>query len=94
MNKPASQESLEHAPRPGHRYRHYKGGLYEVVTSSVKEDTLEILVTYRSLEKGSIWTRTLENWREKVDTPDGQVSRFRFLDPLDPPEDPFDIGHI
>ena len=51
---------------PGSRWRHYKGGLYEVVSVSIREDTLEPLVTYRSLERGFVWTRTLHKWSETV----------------------------
>jgi hypothetical protein len=54
------------APAVGSRWRHYKGGLYEVVAVSLKEDTLVPLVTYRSLEKDYFWTRTLEDWWQPV----------------------------
>ena len=57
----ACQEMLADAPQPGELYRHWKGGLYTVVCSSIKEDTLEIVVTYRSCARGYLWTRTLEN---------------------------------
>lgn len=51
----------------GRRYVHYKGGKYEVRALSLKEDTLEPLVTYRSLAYGYEWTRRLENFLEEVD---------------------------
>lgn len=67
----AQQALIEAASRgdlePGAVFRHYKGGLYTIVCLSVKEDTLEPLVTYRSIERGSVWTRTLQNWSEYVD---------------------------
>jgi hypothetical protein len=66
-DKSTAHEALEHAPKAGERYRHYKGGEYEVVCSSIKEDTLEALVTYRSLARGTVWTRTLANWSEMVE---------------------------
>jgi hypothetical protein len=46
--------------------------LYEVVCLSIQEDTLVPLVTYRSLERGYFWTRTLENWNSTVQ----EVPRF------------------
>lgn len=65
-DKDKVQEKLEGAPPRGSRWRHYKGGFYRVITCSIEEDTLEPLVTYRSEEKGGVWTRTLENWLEEV----------------------------
>lgn len=69
--KAEAQHALAATPahgdlKPGTLFRHYKGGLYEVVCVSVAEDTLESLVTYRSLEHGYLWTRTLRNWSETV----------------------------
>lgn len=58
-----------HDPQPGETYRHFKGGLYEIVARSLREDTLEPLVTYRSLEDGECWTRTLENFNGSVTKP-------------------------
>ena len=64
--KDAAQAHLLSGPQPGEHYRHWKGGLYVVVARSVQEDTLEQLVTYRSLAKGGTWTRTLANFTERV----------------------------
>ncbi len=61
-------------PQPEQRYRHYKGGEYEIVCRSVKEDTLEQLVTYRSLLKGGTWTRTLDNFLQHVYPANGEVA--------------------
>lgn len=41
----------------GKRYRHYKGGLYEVVAHALREDTEEPVVVYRSLQDGKVWVR-------------------------------------
>jgi hypothetical protein len=65
-DKDGAQELLATGPQPGERYRYYKGGEYEVVCRSVREDTLEQLVTYRSAARGGVWTRTLENFFESV----------------------------
>lgn len=68
---------------PGDRYRHYKGGEYEVVVCAIKEDTLEPLVIYRSLEHGTpayrtgrIWARTFDNWNEDVEVGGKRMKRF------------------
>ena len=66
----------ECAVREHQIYRHYKGGLYVVIAVSLKEDTLEPMVTYRSNNHRMCWTRTLENWIELVTVnPDDLVPR-------------------
>jgi hypothetical protein len=57
-------------------WRHYKGRLYTVVAAAIKEDTLEPMVVYRSKAEGTIWVRTLENWREPVGSSGSRVPRF------------------
>ena len=42
-------------PTPTGRYRHYKGGEYEVVGVARHSETLEPLVLYRPLDKQSGW---------------------------------------
>ncbi len=73
----AMSEALERFKTAGlyvrRRYTHYKGGKYEIRALSLKEDTLEPLVTYQSLAYGYCWTRTLNNFLEEV----GGVLRFR-----------------
>ncbi len=64
--KDLAQEQAAGGPQPGEVYRHYKGGLYVVIARSIKEDTLEPLVTYRSNLKGTFWTRTVANFTERV----------------------------
>ncbi len=69
------------APVEGQVYRHWKGGLYVVLALSVKEDTLEQMVTYRSLQRGNTWARTLKDWSSLV-APD--VPRFvRWVQPVE-----------
>jgi hypothetical protein len=65
-------------PHAGQVWEHYKGGIYSIVCRSIKEDTLESLVTYHSNLKGTNWTRTVENFEESVEMPDGR-RRPRFL---------------
>ena len=76
--KDMAQRQAIGGPQPGEVYRHYKGGIYSIVARSIKEDTLEPLVTYHSNAKGTNWTRTLENFTEVVDAAIGP--RFVRLD--------------
>ena len=78
-------------------YRHYKGGRYEVIGIGKKEDTLEDLVFYRSLQdkgeykSGSLWVRTLKVFTETVELNGQPIARFA---PLPKPAIPFAIRDI
>jgi len=65
--------------KAGERWRHYKGGEYEIVTCAIMEDTLEPLVVYRSIARGGVWARTLSNWHDNVDFNGRRVNRFERL---------------
>ena len=36
-------------PQPGWRYRHFKGGLYQIVTLALNTETGEDMVVYQAL---------------------------------------------
>jgi hypothetical protein len=59
-------------------YRHYKGGLYVLFAESVREETLEPMVHYFSLEKKTRWTRSKSNFGETVVLPDNSAMSRRF----------------
>ncbi|MEJ8815813.1 DUF1653 domain-containing protein [Variovorax ureilyticus] len=63
---------------PPGRYRHYKGGEYEVLGTARHSETLEPMTLYRALygERG-LWVRPAAMFSETVDV-DG-VSRQRFI---------------
>lgn len=78
--KDTSQASLSNLPvKAGQRYRHFKGGEYEIVALAVQEDTLEPLVVYRSISNGSIWARTYKNFTEVLDRPEYNYRGPRFV---------------
>jgi hypothetical protein len=66
-------------------YRHYKGGLYEVVDVARHSETEEWLVVYRALygERG-LWVRPLDMFTGLVDIGGDRVPRFA---PTDAPID-------
>lgn len=60
-------------------YRHYKGGIYLLVSVSLMEDTLDPVVTYRSLADERYWCRSLVSWDSHVIIDNKTVPRFEFL---------------
>jgi hypothetical protein len=55
----------------GQRWRHYKGGVYDVLHVGRLEETLEYVVIYRAavepVEQKNVWVRRLANFLEFVD---------------------------
>ena len=66
---------------PPGRYRHYKGGLYEVVGTVRHSETLEPMTLYRALygEQG-LWVRPAAMFNETVEVagPGGTALQPRF----------------
>jgi len=63
-------------------YRHFKGGIYEVVGVAKYSETLEEMVVYRKKDAGGIgelWVRPKAMFLEEVETDGKKVPRFEFL---------------
>jgi hypothetical protein len=75
-----AREVFTAGPAVGSRWRHYAGGRYEVEALSLNEFDLEPLVTYRGLDTGLTWTRTLANWSATVRYRGQSVPRFAPLE--------------
>lgn len=62
------------------RYRHFKGGEYEVIGIARHSETREEMVVYRALYgEGGLWVRPASMWEETV-TCDGKTSpRFTYI---------------
>ena len=65
--------------QPG-RYRHFKGGEYEVIGVARHSETMEKLVVYRALygERG-LWVRPAGMWLETVERDGQRLPRFAYL---------------
>ena len=62
--------------RPG-RYRHFKGGEYEVLGVATHSETQERYVVYRPLDRDSgLWVRPLAMFVETVTHNGAEVLRF------------------
>ncbi len=66
--------------KPG-RYRHYKGGEYEVLFLATHSETEETVVVYRPLYgDGDYWVRPLAMFTENVVVGGAEQPRFAALD--------------
>lgn len=61
------------------RYRHYKGGLYELVCEATLESDLTPMIVYRAAN-GSIWIRPRDVFFELIEVDGKTVQRFTPLD--------------
>jgi hypothetical protein len=57
------------------QYRHYKGGLYELVCEATLEADLSPMIIYRAHD-GSIWARPKSVFFELVEVDGQKVPRF------------------
>ena len=62
-------------------YKHYKGSLYEVMTTAQHSETEEWMVVYKALygEEG-MWVRPYEMFVEKVEVDGVMISRFQLVE--------------
>lgn len=59
------------------KYKHFKGGDYEVIGVAKHSETGEELVVYKALyDEGSLWTRPVNMFIEKVEVDGRMVPRF------------------
>ena len=67
----------------GGEYGHYKDPVnkrYRVESLAIDEATERVCVIYRPLyNEGLLWTRTVENFLDTVDTADGPKPRFDLI---------------
>ena len=66
---------------PPGRYRHYKGGEYEIIGAARHSETLEPLVVYRPLYNASgLWVRPHAMFFEQVEFEGKRQPRFTHID--------------
>lgn len=59
------------------KYRHFKGGEYQVVDIAYHSETCEEMVVYRALYgEGKLWVRPASMWTEMVEIDGKKVPRF------------------
>ena len=62
------------------RYRHFKGGEYEVVGIAKHSETGEEMVVYRALYgEGGLWVRPVSMWEETIERDGERKLRFAYI---------------
>ncbi len=68
-------------------YKHFKGGIYEVMGVGRHSETLEEMVIYKSdsetFGKESLWARPASMWFEHVEKDGYSGPRFTFIKPVE-----------
>ena len=65
--------------KPG-KYRHFKGGEYEVIGVGKHSETLEEYIVYRALYgEGGLWVRPASMWNETVERDGKSFRRFEYI---------------
>lgn len=67
------------------KYRHFKGGEYEVIGTAKHSESLDVMVIYKPLyplEEGELetWVRPIEMFFDTKELDGAEVSRFAFLE--------------
>ena len=62
------------------KYRHFKGGEYEVVGLAHHSESMEDMVVYRALYgDGELWVRPLSMWEETIVRDGREIKRFTYI---------------
>ncbi len=65
--------------KPG-KYRHFKGGEYELLGVAKHSETLEPMVVYQALYgEGGLWVRPAAMWTESVEKDGYRGPRFTYI---------------
>jgi len=62
------------------KYKHFKGGIYELVGIGKNSETEEEMVVYKSVDTGKIWVRPKNMFFEKVEVSGHKVDRFEKIE--------------
>ena len=58
------------------KYKHFKGGTYEIIDAVYDSETCEPMVLYRSLETKKYWFRKISDFFSTVNLDDYKGPRF------------------
>jgi len=62
-------------------YRHYKGNLYEVLSTARHSETEEWMIVYRTLyeDESTVWVRPYDMFTETIEVDGKKVKRFEYM---------------
>ena len=62
------------------KYRHFKGGEYEVLAIALHSETQEEMVVYKALYgDGGVWVRPSSMWNEIIERDGKTFQRFTYI---------------
>ncbi len=61
------------------KYKHFKGGIYEVIGVAKNSETLEEFVIYKN-SKNELWARPKQMFLEKIIIDRREIPRFEYVD--------------
>ena len=61
------------------KYKHYKGGIYEVLSVATHSENKEVLVIYKLDKENTVWARPLEMFFDNVTHNGKSTPRFQKL---------------
>jgi len=61
------------------KFKHYKGGIYELMCEATQESDLTPVIVYRS-HNGSVWTRPKDVFFEMVVVDGASIPRFAAIE--------------
>ncbi|MDD4801571.1 MAG: DUF1653 domain-containing protein [Syntrophomonas sp.] len=84
IKKEINSKALEREIKPGQRYKHFKGEIFEVVLDLVENtETLSPMVVYRNIKTNQLYARPYELFCGKKEWPydvNGIVNRFELIE--------------
>lgn len=68
--------------KPGQRYRHFKGDLYEVITTALHSENYCPLVVYKNLATGVVYARPYDLFcgKKELESQNRIVNRFELVE--------------
>lgn len=64
----------------GKNYRHYKGGLYKVISIAVHTETDEVLIIYQGVDGNKVWARPRNMFEDTVEIDGKIINRFKQIE--------------
>jgi len=61
------------------KYKHFKGGEYEVVGAAKHSETLAEMVLYKHVGENDLWVRPLEMFLEIIERDGKAMPRFEYV---------------